>query len=70
VSPQEARALAMAHELRQFLVELNKLPEHTEGCCVDEACDYMDDVINMLEPDEPPENIHVTPVTRLHLVKR
>jgi hypothetical protein len=55
MSPQEARALAMAYELQKLLEELCDLPEHGRGSCVEGACDHMDDVIAMLEPEPPSE---------------
>jgi hypothetical protein len=52
MSPQEARALAMAYELSRLLGELTARPEHGRGSCIEDAWDRMEDVIGMLEPDE------------------
>jgi len=64
MSPQVARALAMAYELRKLLEDLYNLPDHGQGSCVEGARDHMDYVIGMLEDD-----VGVPPVTRLRLVK-
>jgi hypothetical protein len=59
MSPQEARALAMAHELHQLLNELQFLPEHGAGSAVAWGADYVADVVGLLEdrtaiPVRPP----------------
>jgi hypothetical protein len=53
MSVDHARALTMAYELHRLLGELCELPENGEGSCVADAWDRMDDVIGMLEPDDP-----------------
>jgi hypothetical protein len=53
MSVEHARCLAMAYELHRLLGELNDRPENGEGSCVEDAWNRMDDVIGMLEPDEP-----------------
>jgi len=53
MSTDHARCLAMAYELHRLLGELNDRPENGEGSCVEDAWDRMDDVIGMLEPEEP-----------------
>lgn len=69
MSPQEARALAMANELFQLLGELYDLPMHGPGSCVADAWGRMEDVIAMLEPELPAEgDPDVPPVRRLRLV--
>ena len=58
MSPQEARALAMAHELQALLADLAQ--QQGPGSCAEDAHFRMHDVIGMLEPDPPPEKIDVT----------
>ena len=53
MSVDHARALAMAYELQRFLEQLKNRPEHGEGSCVEDAWERMDDVVGMLEPDDP-----------------
>lgn len=65
MSPQEARALAMAYELHRLLGELCDLPEHGPGSSVADAWDRMDDVIGLLEPVSlPPEYDDEKPTVR------
>jgi hypothetical protein len=53
MTPQEARALAMAHELYALLGEIFDRPEHGVGTCVEAAWDKVDEVIWLLDPDAP-----------------
>jgi hypothetical protein len=48
MSPGEARALAMAVELRDLLGKLCDLPEHGAGSPIERAWDQMDEVIEAL----------------------
>ena len=68
MSPQEARALAMAHELHRLLGELHDRPDNGRGSCVEAAWDAVDTVIAMLEVEPPGVGLDVTPVCRLREV--
>jgi hypothetical protein len=59
MSPQEARALAVAYELQSLPAELAEQQE--PGGRAEAALHSMDDVIGMLEPDAPPETLDVHP---------
>ena len=59
MSPQEARALAIAYELQSLLAELAERQEPESRA--EAALHSMDDVIGMLEPDAPPETLDVNP---------
>jgi hypothetical protein len=50
---KRTRALEMAQQLYDLLGELHDLPVNGPGSCVADAWDRMDDVIGLLEPDEP-----------------
>lgn len=63
MSPQEARALAIAYELQSLLAELAQ--HQGPGSCAEDAHDRMHDVIGMLEPDPPPETLEVNPESHL-----
>ena len=68
MSPQEARALAMAYELHRILGDLHDLPDNGCGSCVEAAWDAVDIVIAMLEVEPLGVGLDVTPVCRLRLV--
>jgi hypothetical protein len=53
---KRTRALEMAQQLFDLLGELHDLPENGPGSCVADSWDWMEDVIGMLEPDEPDES--------------
>jgi hypothetical protein len=55
MTAQEARALAIAHELHSLLGEICDRPEHGVGTCVEAAWDRMDEVLWLLDPDAPAE---------------
>lgn len=52
MSADHARAYAMAIELRGLLGELCDLPENGPGSAIDDAWNRMDDVVEMLEPQD------------------
>jgi hypothetical protein len=52
MSPDHARALAMAYELRCLLGEVNGRPENGAGSAVEDAWNRMEDVIGLLEPPD------------------
>ena len=51
-SADHARAYAMAVELHRLLGELCDLPENGPGSAIDDAWSRMDDVVEMLEPQD------------------
>lgn len=65
MSPHEVRAYAMACELHRLLGELCELPQNGRGSCLEAAWDSMDDVITMLEPEEPAAGLDYIPVCQL-----
>lgn len=65
ISPEEARAYAMAVELQVLLEKLCQLPQNGRGSCLEAAWDGMDEVILMLEPEEPSPGLDYVPICRL-----
>lgn len=65
MSPQEARAYAMACELHRLLGEICEQPQNGRGSCMEAAWDQLDEVLVLLEPEEPAAGLDYIPVCRL-----
>jgi len=57
MSADQARAYAMALELHRLLGELCDLPENGPGSALDDAWNRMDDVVEMLEPQDIADSV-------------
>jgi hypothetical protein len=65
VSSEEARAYAMACELHRLLGDLCALPQNGRGSCIEAAWDCLDDVLTLLQPEDPAPGLDYVPLCRL-----